>query len=235
MATKYSTSITTNGLISVIDNQNPKGAFDFVKKKTRVNSGTNALVSPDPLMKTFRNANSGYRSTLDTTAPGASMFIWVKRTGNTTGSWDPIFLWDDGGPNGRTVWFGFYFNQTFQIHCSLPYWSSASGGTYWSVDPTWANAGLTGVVNQWYLLGFTYNNSSRVCRVYINANQGSSGTRPGHPGLTRTSNDNTAVTAYGMNSATSNQQTDAYWMWNRELSQSDVLSLFNNTKERYGY
>jgi hypothetical protein len=237
MAFFHSTNIPSSGLVSCIDKANTY--VDQVATTELGTSGTEALTYPQYYYprQTCRNIEANYQPSLNPAmGAGMSMFIWLKRTSTTTGGWDPVWLWDDGGPAGRTVWFGGYFNQTWQIHCSLPYFAGTDNPAYWSVDPTWADAGISNPqIGTWYLVGFTYTNSTQIARAYINGVEAASGTRPGAPGLNRTINANYPIQMFSANGDYANFKSDAFWMWNRPLSGAEVLQTFNARKTRYGY
>ena len=113
---------------------------------------------------------------------GATVIFWNKRTGGSTGTWDRICEFRFGAPaQSRTRWIGYYNNVTDRIHCSQTLFTAAGGTTpqYSSIDPTWADAGLTLTIGQYYFHAWTYVNSTRERKYYINANLAATNTRPG--------------------------------------------------------
>lgn len=236
MAFNYSPKISSNGLVSCLDNQNNSLANDLVGKTsiTTWTQGANTFPESYSPRLSCRNASAGYQTSNFGT--GCTMLIWNKRTGETTGTWNRIMGWDDGGPGYRTIWFGYYSNQTWRIHSSLPTWTDASTPVWWDVSPYFSDAGISSPsLNQYYLLGFTYDVTTQIQRVYINGVQAGSGTRPGHAGMNRTSNNNYSIQLDSIKLSSANNQSDVYWMWNRPLSGNEVKEVFNNTKQRYGY
>lgn len=115
----------------------------------------------------------------------------------------------------------------------MPYYSATDTSSYYSVDPTWANAGLTLSTDQWYNFCATYNNSSRSLITYINGIQAATGTRPGAGDLNNPNG--SVVRLYGCDGVSnSNSQLTAFTMYNRALSAEEVKQNFNALRGRYG-
>ena len=239
----HSPKIVTNGLQFVYDDDNSAKSgqtTDLISGATITQVSTNYATIPTNagnLSKVHMTGAVG-GSTAPAGSTGATVFIWNKRTSTTTGTWDRICEFKFGaGAAQRTWWIGYYTNVTDRIHCSTTYYptnGSSSGAAYSSIDPTWANAGLTHVVGQYYGLTFTYNNASRSRKFYINANLGASGDRPGFGDLMNPDGGDmfiggTRDTAYA------NHITKMVMIYDRELSASEVSDVFHSTKTRFGY
>lgn len=164
---------------------------------------------------------------------GFSMLAWVRRTGATSGSWDTIFTIDSGGPTQRTIWFGWYYNETWRVHHSHPYWTNSSTVNWWSSDPY-----LTTVVSSpsyytWYHYGAYYNNSTRLLKHFWNGQPAGSSTRPGYGDLNYS---NSLVNLYGVNGVSAtNGQLKSLTLFDTFLTDEAVLDHFNATKNRFGY
>lgn len=195
-----------------------------------VASSTERRFSQDSILATTYASTAQYNNTAS--GSGFSFSTWIRRTGTTTGTWDAMINIDSGGPRYRMLWFGFYNNVTDQIHCSMPYYSTTDTAVYWSVDPTWQNANLTLIQNQWYNFTATYSNSTRILSTYINSNLARSGTRPGLGDL---NNPNGAqIRIYGCNGVSSqNSQVASLQIYNRPLSSIEVLQNFNALRGRF--
>lgn len=166
---------------------------------------------------------------------GFSFYCWIRRTAATTGTWNQICLIDSGGPRNRTLWFGWYSNETWRIHNSLPYWTGAGGSpVYWSVDPFLTSVVPSPSFNTWYHYGCSYNNATRQCRTFWQGQFVQSGTRPGVGDLNTSNNSN--VRLFGTNQTSSNNgQIKAMTMFDTPLSDDAFLESFNKTKQRFGY
>lgn len=235
MAVNYGTKIETSGLVLYYDESNVKTgtSSELVLNRAATISGSSSReFASDDLIKTMHAASASYNSSAPSPGTGFTLNVWIRRTGETTGSWDYIVLFDNGGPQYRMIWFGWYFNDTDRIHCSMPYYT-ASTTEWWSVDPQWSDAGLTLTINQWYNFCASYNNSTRVLNTYINGIFALSGTRPGAGDLNNPSTANIGL--YGCNGvSTVNSQLKSVSMYNRPLSAAEVMNNFNAVKGRYG-
>jgi len=205
--------------------------LDIVRNKPNVYTGGEFIkqFENDPqIFATTAASSTTYNSSAPSPGTGFSGVFIIRRTAGTSGTWDPICLIDNGGPRYRQLWFGWYFNTTDRIHNSIPYYVDANNTTnWWSTDPTWANAGLTLQINQWYMYAFSYNNSTRECRTFINGNLATSGTRPG---LGDANNPNNArITLYGTNNNSyQNSQIKFAVFYNKPLSDNEVSFWYNN-------
>lgn len=217
------------------DENNPK--FDLTNKRdlrgrNPASTGSNETqyVNDDLISRIcIQNDTSGQ------TAPGDgfSFYCWIRRTAATTGTWNQICLIDSGGPRNRTLWFGWYYNQNWRIHNSLPYWNGGTP-TYWSVDPYLTSVVPSPSFNTWYHYGCSYNNSTRQCRTFWQGQFAQSGTRPGTGDLNTSNNSN--VRLYGTNEVSSNNgQIKSMTMFDTPLSDNAFLENFNKTKARFGY
>lgn len=236
MGLAHSPRIVTDGIVLAYDETNVKSADTselILSRSATVASSTQRNFAQDTLLETTYASVAQYDNTAPAPGSGFSFSAWIRRTGATSGSWDPIVLIDSGGPRYRMLWFGWYFNTTDRIHCSMPYYSATDTSSYWSVDPTWANAGLTLVTNQWYNFSASYDNTTRSLNTYINANLAASGTRPGAGDL---NNPNSAVVRlYGCDGVSnSNSQITAFTMYNKALTQEEITQNFNALRGRYG-
>ena len=234
MACSSGPELVNSGIVLAYDETNSKSGntSELVLGRTAGVSGSTRTFAQDTLLQTTYASVAQYNSTAPSPGTGFSFSAWIRRTGVTSGNWDPIVLIDSGGPRYRMLWFGWYFNTTDQIHCSTPYYSATDTAVYWSNDPTWASVGLTQSINQWYNFSATYDNTSKSLKTYINGIPGASGTRPGLGDLNNPNGAN--VTLYGCNGTSSaNSQITAFTMYNRELSQDEVSENFNALKGRY--
>ena len=232
MAVGYNPRIVTDGLVLAYDETNPKSGITSELRlgRSATTSGSTRNFSQDSLLETMYADVAQYNSSAAGT--GFSLSTWIKRTGNTSGNWDTLITIDSGGPRYRMIWFGFYNNQTSQIHCSVPYYSATDTSSYWSVDPTWTNAGVSFNTNEWYNVCATYNNSTRVLSTYIDGNFALSGTRPGAGDLNNPNNAD--VKLYGTNQTSyANSQLTAVNFYNKPLTSQEVLQNFNALKGRF--
>jgi hypothetical protein len=166
---------------------------------------------------------------------GFSMLAWIRRTAGTTGSWNTMFTIDSGGSGGtqRTIWFGWYYNQTWRIHHSHPYWANSSTGYYWSSDPYLTSIVSSPTYNTWYHYAAYYTNSTRALRQFFNGQLVSTATRPGYGDLNYS---NTTVKLFGTNgSSYGNSQIKSLTLFDTFLTDEAVLDHFNATKNRFGY
>lgn len=236
MGLAHSPRIVTDGIVLAYDETNTKSSdtSELIAGRTAtVASSTQRTFAQDTLLETTFASIAQYNNTAPAPGTGFSFSAWVRRTGTTTGGWDPMVLIDGGGPRYRMLWFGWYYNTTDKIHCSMPYYSATDTSSYYSVDPTWANAGLTLSTDQWYNFCATYNNSSRSLITYINGIQAATGTRPGAGDLNNPNG--SVVRLYGCNGvSSSNSQLTAFTMYNRALSAEEVKQNFNALRGRYG-
>jgi hypothetical protein len=228
--------INENGLVFSYDETNPKSGTSselILGRSASVISTTQRDFAQDTSLATTYASVAQYNSSAPSPGTGFSFSAWIRRTGATTGTWESIMNIDSGGPRYRMLWFGWYFNTTDRIHCSMPYYNGTDSSVYWSVDPTWANAGLTLVQNQWYNFSATYNNSTRLLSTYINAILALSGTRPGLGDLNNPNN--APIRMLGCNNTSSqNGQLTSVSMYNRALTANEVKQNFNATRGRFG-
>jgi hypothetical protein len=234
MALAHSPRIVTNNITLYYDEQNMKSgnSLELIKNRPAIiQSSSERRFSLDSDLNTMHSQIAQYNSSA--LGSGFSFSVWAKRTGITTGNWDPMILIDSGGPRYRMLWFGWFNNTTDRIHCSMPYYSAIDTSTWFSVDPYWSDAGLSLNINQWYNICATYSNSSRVLKVYINSILGSSGTRPGLGDLNNPNN--SPIQIYGCNgNSVQNSQVNSCFFYNRELTQQEVQQNFNALRGRYG-
>jgi hypothetical protein len=236
MAVYRGPQIITDGLVFCYDEG------DLLSKNKKELAYDSVAVLADPSYNYFARSTqldttaasiAQYNSTSPSPGTGFSGNIWIRRTGNTTGNWDSIFYMDGGGPRYRQIWFGWYLNTTDRIHCSMPYYSATDTTNWWSVDPSWSDAGLTFTINNWYNFSFSYNNSTRVLSTYINGKFALSDTRPGAGDI---NNPNGAVTyIFGLNgNSYVNSQTKLLSIYNRPLSSNEIVYNYNVFKTRFG-
>jgi hypothetical protein len=90
-------------------------------------------------------------------------------------------------------------------------------------------AGL--LTNTWYNIGFTFNNSTRVGRIYVNGSLLSSNTFTIDRGDTSV---NLQTGYQGNNGGTLNGRIATLSLYNKELSTTEVLQNYNATKTRFG-
>jgi hypothetical protein len=125
------------------------------------------------------------------------------------------------------------YNVSYLQSRNLQYYDGTNSSNWFSVDPTWANAGLTLVQNQWYNFTATYNNSTRLLSTYINGILALSGTRPGLGDLNNPNN--APIRMYGCNNTSfQNGQLTSVSMYNRALTASEIQQNFNATRSRFG-
>jgi hypothetical protein len=237
MALNHSPSVVTNGLVLCYDEGNPKSGTtaELVSQRAAtVASTTERRFAQDTLLSSIYASSAAYNSAANSPGTGMTLSTWFRRTGNTTGGWDLMAAMDGSAPRYRTFWFGFYTNQTSQIHLSLPYYTGSGTTTqFWDVNPTFASVGITLVTNQWYHFAGTYDNSSRVCNTYINARFAATGTRPGLGALNNPNNSTLQI--FGCNNVSSfNAQTRLLTLYNRALSAAEVAQNFNALRGRFG-
>jgi len=241
MGVNYNPKIVTDGLQFLYDDDNSAKSgrtTDLVSGATITANSNNALIpyNAGNLSTVHMTGNDG-NGTAPAGSTGATVIFWNKRTGETTGTWNKIIEFRNGAPAAnRTWWIGYYTNVTDRVHCSQTYFTAAGGttATYSSIDPTWADAGLTFTIGQYYFHAWTYVNSTRERKYYINANLGATNTRPGYGDLMNPGSGNmiiggTSDTAY------LNHMTKIVGIYNRPLSATEVSDIFHSTKSRFGY
>jgi len=243
MGINYNPKIVTDGLQFLYDDDNSAKSSrtkDLITGATITQGGTpNYALIPynaGNLSTVHMTGNDG-NGTAPAGSTGATVIFWNKRTGETTGTWNKIIEFRNGAPAAnRTWWIGYYTNVTDRVHCSQTYFTAAGGttATYSSIDPTWANAGLTLTIGQYYFHAWTYVNSTRERKYYINANLALTNTRPGYGDLMNPGSGNmiiggTSDTAY------LNHMTKILGIYNRPLSATEVSDIFHSTKSRFGY
>ena len=234
MALQHSPSIVTDGIVLLYDEDSNKSGNTselVLGRAATVQSSTERRFALDTLISSCHASAAEYGSTA--TGTGFSFSTWIRRTGNTTGNWDQIVGIDGGGPTYRMLWFGFYAGETSRIHCSMPYWTGVGSTTWFSVDPYFTDAGITFEVNKWYNFCATYTNSSRVLMNYINGRFAASGTRGGSGDLNNPNG--SPVQLFGCNGVSSqNSQLRTFTMYNRPLTEPEVLQNFNALRGRFG-
>ena len=235
MGVTYNPRLSTTGLIFCYDETNIKSGTSselIENRNASIISTTQRDFAQDTSLATTYASVAQYNSSAPSPGTGFSFSAWIRRTGATTGDWNIIMNIDSGGPRYRMLWFGWYFNTTDRIHCSMPYYNGTDSSNWFSVDPTWANAGLTLVQNQWYNFTATYNNSTRVLSTYINGILALSGTRPGLGDLNNPNN--APIRMYGCNNTSSqNGQLTSVSLYNRALTTQEIQQNFNATKSRF--
>lgn len=237
MGVAYNPGVVADRIILAYDEGNPKSGTSSELISTRTASaisGTQRDFSQDSTLATTYAITNQYNSSAPSPGTGFSFSSWIRRTGSTSGNWDVIvYIEGSSPPAHRMLWFGWFFNTTDRIHCSMPYYSATDTPVYWSVDPFWSDAGLTLVTNQWYNFTATYANSTRVLTTYINGRFALSGIRPGLGDL---NNPNGApIRMFGCNNTPNgNSQLSSFTIYNKALSQSEVQQNFNALRGRYG-
>jgi hypothetical protein len=235
MGIAYNPTLSTTNLIFCYDEANAKSGTTselIANRSASIISTTQRDFAQDTSLATTYSSVAQYNSSAPSPGTGFSFSAWIRRTGATTGNWDVILNIDTGGPRYRMLWFGWYFNTTDRVHCSMPYYSGTDTAVYWSVDPFWSNAGLTLVQNQWYNFTATYNNSTRVLSTYINGIFALSGTRPGLGDLNNPNN--APIRMFGCNNTpTGNSQLTAVSIYNRALTPQEIQQNFNATRSRF--
>ena len=243
MAINYNPKIVTKGLQFLYDDDNfgrSGRTKDLISGATITQTGTPnyALIPTDAgNLPTIHMTGNDGNGTAPAGSTGATVIFWNKRTGGSTGTWDRICEFRFGAPaQSRTWWIGYYSNVTDRIHCSQTFFTTAGGTTpqYSSIDPTWADAGLTLTIGQYYFHAWTYVNSTRERKYYINANLAVTNTRGGfgdlmNPGSGDMFIGGTSDTAYA------NHMTKIVGIYNRPLSATEITATFNSTKARFGY
>lgn len=236
MGINYNPSTVTSSIILAYDEANTKSGTSselIARRVATVTSATERRFNQDTSLATMYASVAQYNSAAPSPGTGFSISAWIRRTGATSGTWDPMVLIDSGGPRYRMLWFGWFTNTTDKIHCSIPYYSATDTAVYWSLDPTWADAGLTLSINTWYNFSATYNNSTRLLTTYINAIPALSGTRPGLGDLNNPNN--SPVQIYGCNNTPNgNSQVNNVRLYNRALTAEEVRINFNGLRNRYG-
>jgi hypothetical protein len=238
MAILYNVNAITDGLTFCYDEGNPKSGTtkDLVSGATNAGIFTSEIrFAPNSLTDTMWSTAAGKDFYAPAAGTGFTISLWTKRTAATTGTWDEVCLLEY---DYRCMWFGYFQNQTAQFHCSFPYYDSSNVFNYWSVDPTFANAGITHAIGTWYNICITYNNSTRLLSTYMNSSFAASGTRPGLGDLVKPYlGTNAAIRIWGTqgNSSTENHLTNNVRMYNRSLSVEEITENFNALKGRYGY
>ena len=237
MALGHSPSTVTNGLVLCYDETNPKSGntAELVSQRAAtVASTTERRFALDTSLSTIHAASAAYNSAATSPGTGFTLSSWFRRTGNTTGNWDLMAQMDGGAPRHRAFWFGFWTNQTSQIHFSMPYYTGSGTTTqFWDVSPTFASVGITLVINQWYNFTATYNNANRVCNTYINSRFAATGTRPGLGDMNNPNN--SPLQIFGCNNVSSfNAQTTSFSLYNRALTATEVEQNFNALRGRFG-
>jgi len=236
MALSHSPKIPLQGLLFLYDEQNIKSGNTselILGRNATVQSTTERRFTIDSSLSTIHASSiNAYNSTAPLPGTGFSFSVWLRRTGNTTNTWDQLIGIDGGGPNYRTLWFGFYSGQTSQFHCSHPYWDGISSSNWWSVDPSFANVGINFEINKWYNFCSTYENSTRICRNYINGILAASGTRPGLGDLNNPNG--STIQLFGCNNVPSqNAQLRIFSMYNRRLTESEIFENYNALRGRF--
>jgi len=243
MGVNFNPKIITNGLQFVYDDDNSSKSGrtkDLVGGATITQTGTpNYALIPTNAgnLSTVHMTGSDGNGTAPAGSTGATVIFWNKRTGATTGTWDKICEFKNGaGAPNRTWWIGYYSNVTDRIHCSQTYYTAAGGtsATYSSIDPTWADAGLTLTIGQYYFHAWTYVNSTRERKYYINANLALTNTRPGYGDLMNPGTGDMIITGTS-DTAYANSMTKLLGIYNRPLSATEVSEVFHSTKTRFGY
>lgn len=213
------------------DEENPKGGIDndIIRKKSNIGDSTIAqFANETQIFGTTAASVATYNSQAIGGTGFSGIFIF-RRTGNTTGTWNPICLIDNGGPRYRQMWLGWYYNETFRIHNSLPYYASSANNTnWWSTDPFWTdNGGSAGVINQWYMYSFSYNNATRECRTFLNGRFLRNGIRPGLGDINNPNNAN--IRLYGINgNSYNNSQIKFATMFNRAITDTEMSFWYNS-------
>jgi hypothetical protein len=176
---------------------------------------------------TYNNVNGGFLAfdgvneyvswgdTFDLTATSISGFVW-----GWANSLNEYIPWIDKLAG----------NGNYRLH------SGADGRINFGIRNT-ANtyqemnyaAGL--LTNTWYNIGFTFNNSTRLGRIYVNGNLSSSNTFTIDRGDTSVD----LQTGYqGNNGGTLNGRIATLSLYNKELSAQEVLQNYNAIKSRFG-
>jgi len=237
MATRYSPKIITDGAVLYYDenNKNSTNKKDLILGRNAVLAASNySYFVNDGLFGTTAASVAQYNSSAPSPGTGFSGNFWIRRTANTTGNWDTICYVDTGGPRYRQLWFGWYYNVTDQIHCSVPYYSAVDTTDWWSVDPAWSYVGLTFVVGQWYNFCFSYNNATRLHSTYINGMLAASGTRPGLGDMNNPNGSNIYIFGTS-NQSYANGNLKSVIFYNRALTASEVMQNFVAVRNKYGY
>ena len=204
---------------------------------------SNRQINRDSRIATTSAAAQEYGSTAPEPGTGYTINAWVKRTDVTTGNWDTIATFDNGGPRFRQMWFGWYYNQTSRIHFSMPYYNGNAGAdpptsndgaaTYWSVDPFFSEAGLDFNIGQWYNFSMTYDNKTRTAKTYANGVYMRQGTRPGIGDLNEPNN--APLRMYGTDGPRNNSELGMFMVYNRAITAAEVEENYHAFKGRYGY
>ena len=235
MGIAYNSKIVTDGLVFCYDEGNVKSSHtsELILNRTAIVDNSIRQFAQDSLLATTYSTLAQYNSLAPFPGTGFSMLAWIRRTGSTTGTWDPLVVIDNGGSRYRMMWFGFFTNITDKIHCSMPYYSAIDTTSYWDVNPTWADAGLVLTTNQWYNFAVTYDNSLRLTNTYINGIFALSGTRPGAGDLNNPNN--AYLRIYGCNNTSyGNSQVTSVSIYNRALSAAEIVQNFAATRGRFG-
>jgi len=228
--------IVTDGMVFYYDQKNSKtgDTKELINNRTATTQTTNTReFGTDSLFQRCHGLSTS--GTAGAAGTGFSMSAWIIRTGSGTTGWDSIIrIYGGSEPLYRMMWFGWMQNTTDQFHCSFPYKNSTNVSTYWDVNPTFANAGMTLSLNTWYNFSLSYNNSTRVLNTYIDANFALSGTRPNVGNDALNWPGNTGPRLYGTSGNTYIKgQIDSVVMYDRPLSAAEVQQNFDNRKHLY--
>ena len=238
--------VRDNSLIIYWDPKNLRygKAKELVDDREVDSVGTsNRQINRDSRIATTSASAQEYGSTAPEPGTGYSINAWVKRTDVTTGNWDTIATFDNGGPRFRQMWFGWYYNQTSRIHFSMPYYNGNAGAdppsnndgaaTYWSVDPFFSEAGLDFNIGQWYNFSMTYDNKTRIAKTYVNGVYARQGTRPGLGDLNEPNN--APLRMYGTDGPSRNSELGLFMVYNRAITALEVEENYHAFKGRFGY
>lgn len=233
MGITYNTATHTRGLVFYYDEDNPKSGTttELVLSRSPIASSAGYVAfAHDALIGTTGSQAAGNTSL--SLGDGFSINVWVRRVGETSGSWDPWCLIDSGGPTNQRMWLGWRFNETSGVHNSFPYWDTANTAQWWPMDTFWSESTVTFNINEWYNYTLTYDNSSRVLRSYINSEFVEESTRPGEGDLMYANEPDIRI--WGVNGAPSNNtEIRVVAIHNVALSNSEVQSFYSTTKKRF--
>ena len=230
MATQYSPKITTDGLTLYVDSGNSKsyigsGATWSDLGPNGLNfSGNASYISPNNGVVSGVSWSTSTTSILDTDIH--SIFFRVKFNSSVTypngtiGNWEKIFSYNAGGDRSPGIW---RYPSNRWIH-----WRYNPGNTGCDFGKAGTNldAGNEFDLNTWYHVGVTKNGGATV--MYVNGN------RVGTGSVASTKTAGNAAVILMENYTNPLCNLDNLVIYNRVLSDAEVLSNFLALRTRFG-
>jgi len=158
-----------------------------------------------------------------------SVFTWVNFP-TIHGLWDSSIVskWNTGGSDGsNNEWFFGADNQVGPSPFAVTFQYASGGSNYLAI-----NGGPNYSANTWYHVGFTW--TGGTLSLYVNGVMVKSGYTANSSAQT-TTQPLTIATFNNLSSYCTNLKLGSFLMYNKALSQTEILKNYNTQKGRYGF